>query len=285
MYLWIVLGLLIFSIVLTLQREPFENIKEDIGNYLSSYFHRYATSICNQEDFVHPPHTDVLLKDLPEHIPFQPDLAKAFQEKGITLERLRSVFHISLWECREPWILDLWFLLKPTVQSILQKAIDQSGLQADSRIIVHFRCADTPFIRHISYYLQRYAFFKECLQGVPPQKIVLMNCSTHRSGKEDQEACSRYVDKLSEYIRSLGYTVETQCKTNGQDFADLFQAKRVISTGGSFSFMSGFFGKGEFFSTDHGNSPEGIFKKGYNIPHEQVESYHDTDHVYTLLQS
>jgi hypothetical protein len=287
MYILLCIFLLILSIGVTYKiKEPFENTKEDIGNYMSKYFYHYSISVCKNEDFHYPPHTDVLLKYLPETIPFRPELADSFREKDITLEKLTKVHDDYLWECREPWIMNLWTLLKPTIQTIYKSAIEQSGLVSDPNTIIHFRCADTPFIKHVSYHLQRYGFFKETLENVQG-KITLMNCSTHRSGKEDQEACSRYVDLLSKYLNTLGYTVETQCKTNVEDFADLFQAKRVISTGGSFSFMSGFFGQGIFRTTEHSgcDTPEcnAIFIRGYNIPHEEVESYHDVDQVYTLL--
>ena len=290
MYLFLSVLLIIGCIFFTLYKakEPFENTKEDIGNYMSKYFYHYALSVCNQEDFHYAPHTDLLLKYLPESIPFRPELHRAFQEKGITIEKIKQMNDDYLWECRESWTMDLWTLLKPIIQPLLQKAIEKSGLVSDPKTIIHFRCADTPFIKHVSYLLQRYGFFKEGLKDVA-DTITLMNCSAHRSGKEDQEACSRYVDLLTKYLNSLGYTVESQCKTNVEDFADLFQAKRVISTGGSFSFMSGFFGKGIFKTTEHStcDSPEceSIFIRGYNIPHEQVESYHDTDQVYTLLMN
>jgi hypothetical protein len=281
------IGLILFlEWILRVRQEPFENTKEDIGNYMSKYFYYYAISICKKEDFQYPPHKDTLLKYLPTTIPFREDLQQAFQEKGITLEKIKNIHDDYLWECREPWTMNLWNILKPVIQPLLQDAIQKSGLVSEPKNIIHFRCADTPFIKHVSYHLQRYEFFKESLEKVEG-KITLMNCSTHRSGKYDQEACSKYITLLSKYLKSLGYSVETQCKTNVEDFADLFQAKRVISTGGSFSFMSGFFGKGIFKTTEHSscNSPEceSIFVRGYNIPHEEVESYHDVDQVYTLL--
>ncbi len=284
-------------------RESFENIPEDIGNYLSKYFYHYSVSLCKKEDFHYPPSSHTLLKYLPETIPFDPDKHALFLAKGITLVKLEPVVDISLWECTSDWILDLWLILKPTVQEILQSAIEQSGVSPSKKTILHFRCADTPFIKQSKYYLQRYDFFKECLTP-SDQEVTLMNCSTHRSGKEDQAACSDYVERLTALLTSLGYTVKVQCKTNVEDFADLFHAKKVISTGGSFSFMSGFFGKGVFLSTSHRSEehpadhpadptvePTGcesdactrIFKKGYNIPHEKVESYHDTEKVYQLL--
>ena len=292
MYLFFCILLLCLTLFIP-TKESFENIPEDIGNYLSKYFYHYSVSVCKKTDFHYPSSTHPLLKYLPETIPFDREKLVQFQAKGITLEKLTPIQGMSIWECNSDWILDLWMILKPMIQEMLQLAIHQSGLKSVSKTIIHFRCADTPFIKQPMYYLQRYDFFKECLALHPDKKVTLMNCSTHRCGKENQEACAEYVRRLAAFLTSLGYEVETQCKTNGEDFADLFHAKMVISTGGSFSFMSGFFGKGIFLSTEHiptdktsrceSLACQRIFKKGHNIPHEQVESYHDVDQVYTLL--
>jgi hypothetical protein len=250
-------------------------------------------SICKKEDFHYSSNTNVLLKYLPTTIPFDPKLYQQFHEKHITVEWLTKELDVALWVCNENKNMDLWELLKPTVHSILQSAIEKSNLVSSPGTIIHFRCADTPFIKHQSYRLQHYSFFKYCLELIHPinKRVVLMNCSTHLSGKEEQKSCSEYIERLSSYLNSLGYRVEKQCKTNGEDFADLFQAEAVISTGGSFSFMSGFFGKGKFLSAEHTiddricDRPKCLdtFMKGYNIPHENVESYHDIDDVYALL--
>ncbi len=120
-----------------------------------------------------------------------------------------------------------------------------------------------------------------------------MNCSTHLSNKQDQDACASYIHHLSSYLESLGYKVIIQCKTNVEDFADMFYADAVISTGGSYSFMSGFFGMGKFISTEHildkatctTNECNDIFVRGYNIMHEDIDSYHDIDKVYALLSA
>ena len=294
MYILFCILLLILTIIMKPKWiESFENISEDVGNYMSKYFYHYAVSICKQEDFVFEYNPNVILKHLPTKIPFRPDLYEKFKEKQITLELLGTILDIYLWACKENSMANIWIILKPTIHQIMKEAIEKSGLDRGSKTYIHFRCADTPFIKHVSYCLQRYEFFKDCLEKINPidKKVTLMNCSTHLSNEKDQAACSLYVDKLADYLKGIGYKVETQCKTNGEDFADLFNAKGVISTGGSFSFMSGFFGKGLFLSTDHSvdhkscdlDECKTTFLKGYNISHDDVESYHDVDNVYSLL--
>jgi hypothetical protein len=247
------------------------------------------------KDFHHSSNTNALFKYLPTMIPFDPTLYEQFREKQITLNWLSKILDVGLWECHDNRNMDLWEILKPTVHSILKSAIYQAGLTSKPQTIIHFRCADTPFVRHPNYQLQRYNFFKHCLEIINPKdkKVVLMNCSSHKATKKKQVSCSGYIEKLSSYLTSLGYHVEKQCKTNVQDFADMFQAKAVISTGGSFSFMSGFFGGGTFLSTEHTkdndyrlcDTPKCLdtFIKGYNIPHKKVKSYYDVDDVHTLL--
>lgn len=296
MYIFIAMTLLILTMFIRCTSEPFENVKEDVGNYVSDYFHVYAKSICNKKDFEYQKTESPFLKELPIHIPFRQDLLDAFKKKHITLELLNTSAGNTLWECIEDYKIELWTILRPTVQSILESAFEKSGLKRNSiPIIIHFRCADTPFIKHRNYYLQKYSFFKECLEklNMNEKEIVLMNCSTHLSKEEDQNACSSYTEKISDYLHKLGYTVKVQCKTNLEDFADIFYAKAVISTGGSFSFMSGFFGKSTFISTEHNIGGKTCtvplcsetFIKNHNILHDQVETYYDIDKVYQLLSA
>ena len=71
----------------------------------------------------------------------------------------------------------------------------------------------------------------------------------------------------------------------------LFYAPAVISTGGSYSFMSGFFGNGIFLSTEHRdtkntnrcNGCDNYMLSGYNIDHDKVTDYLEINKVLKLL--
>ena len=276
--------------------EGFVNIPENIGNYLAAYLYNYSISICEEKDFFYKKSESDFLKYLPNHIPFNPILCEQFKEKGITLEKLRSYLDVSLWECTEDSKMTLLHLLKPFFHSILDNALVESGLKKTPlNTVIHFRCADTPFVKHPVYFLQRYLFFKEALEKInpPDKKVTLMNCSTHLSKIEEQDACALYTKHISEYLESIGYDVNVRCNTNIEDFADIFYANVVISTGGSYSFMSGFFGDGIFLSTEHileGNTCktkecDDVFIRGHNIMHHEVESYYDVNKVHSLLSS
>ena len=232
---------------------------------------------------------------MPTFIPFNNDLFIEFNNKSITKEKLGSNCDVCLWYCKEEWILDLWKILKPKIHEILDNAFKQSGLyHIGTTPIIHFRCADTPFIKHPNYFFQKYDFFKTALENNnftnSDNTIILMSYTKHKSENEQQEACLQYTNKLQNYINSLGYNCIIQSKTDIEDFADLFYAPFVISTGSSFSFMSGFFGKGKFISTEHCeentkcvNVDSSIFLQGYNINHSKIDSYYDINNVEKLI--
>lgn len=280
--------------------ENFENIPENIGNVLVGYFHGYSVSICNQTNFTHNIESSSdIIKYLPTNITFDPELYSKFNNSNITLEKLTQTEVVALWHCDKDWIIDLWTILKPKIHSILSDALSKSGLSSihNKYPIIHLRCADVPFSKHRQYFLQRYDFFKDALSRVdfsnnPDKTVVITSCSTHLSWEREQESCSKYVKNLMDYLDSEGYNCITQCKTNVEDFVDIFYAPFVISTGGSFSFISGFFGDGEFVSTEHKEENKStcnnsncnrVFIKGYNISHSVVDSYYDVDSVYKLL--
>ena len=262
-----------------------------IGNTLSSYFHKYALSVCNKKDFTCKTDDYNIIKYLPEFIPFDSNIYDQFQKCNINSNKINFILSISLWHCDKEWIFDFWKILKPTIHKILDNAIQKNNLKNNIIYpIIHFRCADTPFIKHNKYYLQRYSFFKEALGKVTfndnDRTVIIMNYLKHRSDNESANCCNKYLNNLVKYISDLGYTCILQSKSSFEDFSDLFNAPYVISTGGSFSFMSGFFGHGTFISTEHCQENNNcckncgdIFLPNYNIHHKLIKSYYDVDNV------
>jgi hypothetical protein len=93
------------------------------------------------------------------------------------------------------------------------------------------------------------------------------------------------------YLKTLGYTATVKCSKIDEDFATLFYAPAVIGTGGSFSFMAGFFSDGLFFSSmyDEGKDRElkdsdGWLLNGYTLKHSEVADYYDTNTVIKSLK-
>jgi hypothetical protein len=278
--------------------ESFENIHENIGNYLSNYYYQLFICILQRQDFVfESPSNATFLNKLPQKIPFIQNIQiyDALTKHNITYDAYRNYESTAFWEFRNRRSEFIHNTMKPLMHHIIKNALIESGLHSgmNTNTVIHFRCADTPFEKNFHYHFQRYQYFKDALEKIENENktIVFLYNNTHLSNESQQNTCNIYVEKLTEYLESIGYKVNIQSKTNVEDFATMFFAPAVISTSSSFSFMSGFFGNGQyiqptFFNGDYVEQCtdcSDFILKGYNISHREVEDYHDIDTVYKLL--
>jgi hypothetical protein len=193
----------------------------------------------------------------------------------------------GFWETNSKEKDTIHSIMKPVMHNILYNALNESNItQYKDDYIIHFRCADTPFIKHPGYHFQKYKYFKKCLEPYNNiNEILILSCNDHLSNENDKESCNIYVNKLKDFISSINYKAKTECNSNVVDFAKMFFAKLVISTGSSFSFMAGYFGNGDFIQPEINNTCNGCNNMyiGYNIDHSEVDDYHNIDDVYKLL--
>ena len=190
--------------------------------------------------------------------------------------------------------------MKPFIQKILDEALTKSdNIKTVDSPIIHFRCADTPFVRNPDYALQKHCFFKRALEDIQQKlqqkykDVIILSYINHRADENQANACTKYVGFLKKYLEDLQYRVDIQSETSLEDFATIFYAPASISTSSSFSFMAGFFGKGLFISTTNGffegkqerclDCGSWVYK-GYNLNHKDVNDYLNTDDVLNLLQ-
>lgn len=288
------------------------NINKEIGNYLSTYFYYLGLSIIEQKDFKFKVDNDAFIKHLPSFINYKNNIYynhttiyNKLKQNGITLDFFKKItLPETIWFMYNNLYYKFWLCMKDIVYIILDNAFIKSNLKKTIEYpIIHFRCADTPFVRHSQYHFQKYEFYKEVLNKIYSEidkkyindkKIKILSCSFHKSDDVIKKSCKIYTNSLCDYLKSIDYETIVECNKNIEDFATLFYAPAVISIGSSFSFMSGFFGKGLFYSGGH--IEEKDKKAGctmcnkwlinkYEIKHSMVDDYHDTDKVISLLKS
>jgi hypothetical protein len=267
--------------------------KGDIGNYLAVYCVYMASAFLQKKHFRFTYIDKPFLKNLPLYIKFNKDIYDKLIKEGLTYINL-NLFLIkpSYWRTTNNKREKFWLIMKPLIKEIIDKTLKKSGLYEEVLYpVIHFRCSDVPFIKHSTYKLQKYTFYKDSLEeikrksGINYDTVILLTSSIHRSNNKNREACEIYTQSLKKYIESIGYKVIIQSKSADQDFATQYYAPAVISPGSSFSFMSGFFSDGLFISEGHlcTNCSEWLIR-GYSIDHKNVKSYHDTDNVISLLK-
>ena len=291
---------------ITNHKENFENIKVDIGNFLCAYFYNISLHFIEGKDYFQEIPEYDFVKYLPKHVKVDENLRKKLIEnhftKEVLIEEMNNNTILGTWFINNDRIALYWEIMKPFVYKILDNALQQSKLketamnETKETICIHFRCSDVPFIRSEHYHLQKYSFFKKCLEDISHlkyKKIKFISCSFHLSNENTKKACDKYITELIQYLKQLDYSVEIQCKSNIEDFACLFYAPVTISTGGSYSFMSGYFGNGIFMAEGHYNeeTPEkkctncNWLKHGHSLSHSLVKDYMDTDNVISLLKN
>jgi hypothetical protein len=274
--------------------ENFENINENIGNYLSDYYYKLFLSILNEEDFKYEKSQSIFLNKLPIFIPYEKNrnIRDKIVEKNIKYSDYENYESISFWEFKNKNSEIIHSIMKPIMHNIIKDALLSSGLkQEPNNIIIHFRCADTPFLKSHHYHFQKYKYFKDALSQFDNINVIILTNNKHNSTKEQQASCDNYTSKLSDYIKSIGYNVITESGTNIDDFSKMFFSEGVISTGSSFSFMAGYFGNGKYIQptvTDINNIEQcmdcaDFIYKGYNINHIDIKDYNNIEEVYKLL--
>jgi hypothetical protein len=282
--------------------EPYENISVNVGNELCSYFYKLGKCILEKKTFNIEPSKYkgvAFFEHLPTSLPYTYDsIYNDLSTYDITNDNFSDKIgdcEVCAWEIVNNHRHYFWKCLKPLIHTIMNDAFEKSELVKNVPYpIIHFRCADTPFIKQNGYNLQRYAFFKEALEKIQAEQfmdvnsIYLMSCSTHMSNKEQQQSCVKYSESLSDYLNSIGYKCKTICNSNIDDFAMLFYAPAVISTSSSYSFMGGFFSNGIFMSSENSNgkcdSCSDWMLYGFNLQHEHVDNYVDYNSVIPLLK-
>uniref|UniRef100_A0A6C0B7J1 Uncharacterized protein n=1 Tax=viral metagenome TaxID=1070528 RepID=A0A6C0B7J1_9ZZZZ len=277
-----------------------------LGNYICRYFYNLGKSIHEKKDFEFDvPDSIDFVKNLPKKINYKKEFDSIRNE--MIAEGIDDQWFIhsqpndyGAFEMKDVKTEKFWLALKPLAHKIMDESFKVSNIvKTVDNPVIHFRCADVPFSKHPGYLFQKYTFFKDALTEITKRtkkhdKIILSYCNTHRSGQIERESCDIYAKSIKEYIETLDYKVDVQCNEYIDDFAIMFYAPAVISSGSSFSFMAGFFGKGVFISAGHQfyESPEQnnylndigdwLFK-GYNISHSSVADYTDTGSVIKLL--
>jgi hypothetical protein len=300
--IWIIIFILIIILTIPQVSEYYNNLKLDVGNQICIYFYRLGLAILQKKNFnnvttTYTIYDDIFFfKSLPTFIKYEfDDIYNCLISKDVTYDNFSNIDPHSIWELRDNRRIHFWTCMKPLVHKILDNTFKNCGLYKNVNYpIIHFRCADTPFIKHFAYHFQYYSFFKKALEKISIKlnkkydNLYIMSCSFHKSNDHIMELCNTYSNSLRYFLKKHNYNSEIICNSNIDDLATLFYAPAVISTSSSFSFMSGFFGNGVFITTENAQNSDctacnDIMLYNFNLSHEKVDSYYDTDIVIAQL--
>lgn len=287
-----------------------DNVGGSVGNYFSKYFYALGLSITEQRDFYYDMQDEYAINEkyIPTQIKFKndkifskfiQDMDKKFINENITSDYLRTQEGEKMWFIEDNKHIIFWNISKPIIQQILSNMFSKMKLNVTVEYpVIHFRCGDVPFERHYAYHFVKYSFYKEALNIITKKgnkkysEVLILSCSSHRATGKSKEYCNIYTQSLKAYLESIGYEVNIQCNNIIEDFAKLYYSVAAISSVSSYSFIGGFFGEGQFVSSEYNyeyNTEETCticddwMIKGYQVKHKFIPDYDNTSSVIQIL--
>ena len=217
-----------------------------VGNYLSNYFQDLGEAIRTGASwFKRPRRTDGMRfyeRCLPPKLPLRP--------WPPFLPRVKPAGHWD-WFVFDNQTDAFWSSMRPLVRHVLDQTLDRCGLRATlSAPVLHFRCASAPLNRHSQYHFQRYSFFraaarryKRRFKGAQLKQLHLLTCVADDVQKSTQAAtCTAYLDDLVSFLTKemqIDVRVHNCAHSQFEDFAIMYGAPFLISTGSTMSLLPG----------------------------------------------
>ena len=237
----IIFVILILSIIIIFTRRTnnYETYKVEnyaIGNTLSSYFTLYFYCCKSKKKFlINTEHKSVIIKHLPKNLPFQ------FINVEFDIDLLKKYIKTpSLWEEN----FKVWKSLQPIVEKCIKNSKNLSNIITPKyECVIHFRCADVPFVKHKSYHLLKYSWYSKAINMALLYKnftkIHIIMCNTHHSNKLSY-LCNDLVKDLQSFIlKTFNIQSIVICNKPDEDFYIMYNSHILIGCISSFSFFAG----------------------------------------------
>lgn len=171
------------------------------------------------------------------------------------LENLKPLTPISVysWDIKEQQEKGekVWIYAKPFLNIVISQLLKDFGFNEKDYVdnpIIHFRCSDTPFVKHKDYQLMPYSYFDWVIAESEPfhdkDWLLITSCGHLVPSQKKQlwcSACRCYAEDLIDYFGKKNIKVE-KAQPAGiiQDIARIFFSPLAVSASpSSFSFVPG----------------------------------------------
>lgn len=135
-----------------------------------------------------------------------------------------------------------WDQCGPVVRAALLKAALPDAETYD--VLLHFRCADSPFNRHANYHLQKADFYRWAFRNLrvkPGATVHVLGNSTWLTNPQEQDCCHTWGQELHRFLQEEGYRVQVvESGSVIQDFSRLLKAKKLVGSTSTYALMASF---------------------------------------------
>jgi len=295
-FLLIFVALIVFDKIQTSQHKLVNPPKTDtsaLGNRLSQYFYVINTKPDDNIAQEHQEHVESIIN---------PELKSFYNSLVWSPNRELSSYkskHDSTWNqinndgSKKDNYLKYWQTIRSSMHRVYQQKISKIAVEYP---VLHFRCSDSPFNKHINYHMPKASRVKWMAQQIRARgysKAILISCNQHRS--MDQNSCAVYIDFYTKILADAGIELEKQCNSIYQDFAMMVHSPLLVSmSASSFSFMAGVAkNPQDYISCNMGLEKDGkyirqtaadwILDTQEPLLHKDVADYNNTADVITKL--
>lgn len=189
-------------------------------------------------------------------------------------------------------------LVHQTMEKIILKQNKQNKKIYD--VVIHLRCSDSPFNKHVDYHLLKYSWYIKALNiisrklgkytkdlriGILFNPYHQTNCSEQTKNRRIKSAKEYYYyfrQELEKYVN----VIDLDSGTVEEDFALMYRSRSLIAAKSSMSFMAGV---GSNNITIYPNNSKINIREGFImlepeiLKHDKVKTYHDVKRVHELL--
>ena len=168
---------------------------------------------------------------------------------------------------------------KQNKEIIYQELVKQFGKVKEAEkwkniAVLHFRCSDVPFEKNSQYHLlpkEYYHFVAEQLKNSNIKKMIVFNCMNHRKLEISQKKCPEYLNIICDWISEkcdVEIDRKIKCISTEETYRIMMSCGKLISTGGSFSFIPGITKDKDFISPNLLHEKEVDNKRFSNLSKE-----------------
>ena len=215
-----------------------------------------------------------------------------------------DILPITIWEAPRHETKNFFLVNRNLIFNLVDNAIGLGDGHGEgpgecNSIVVHFRCSDTPFLRHASYEFAKYKFYLHHIREFlmverPPAEITILTNKNHVLDEKFSAVIEKYKQHLVEILAENFPGKNVSIRDNGSvlgDFQKMRKCRFLLAPSSSYSFCAALSGSQEravLMKPRHLKDGPLLpthmeYVESCSVHHELVNDYNDFDAVKALL--
>ena len=161
-------------------------------------------------------------------------------------EKIFNIEDVALWS-RTRWSQDIkqyympfWSVNSQILNRFYSTVFTKTNVELP---VIHFRCSDIPFNRHIAYHIPKknmIVWVANILKEKKMNQAIFLTCNKHLSSSNQKQLCSKIKDIYIELFKNEGIALIPTCNDVRTDLETMFYSPLLISlNNSSFAFAIG----------------------------------------------